>query len=57
MKYQKFYASMQYLIENSDLEIGAMYFMLRDIVKDIEKSYYSVIAEEINKQNKKEEVE
>lgn len=58
-KYQIFKEKINYVIQNSDLDIGAVYFILKDIFGDIEKLYYAQLnkecmeeSEEIEKESK-----
>ena len=57
--YQLFKEKINYVIQNSGLDIGAVYFILKDIFGEIEKLYYAQInkefmeeAEKIEKENK-----
>lgn len=60
--YQLFKEKINYVIQNSGLDIGAVYFILKDIFSDIEKLYYAQInkecleeAQKINDKNINEE--
>ena len=44
--YQIFKEKISYVIKNSGLDIGAVYFILKDIFNDIEKLYYAQINKE-----------
>lgn len=60
--YQLFKETINSLIQNSGLDIGIVYFILKDIFQDIEKLYYAQINKELieeqkqNIENKDEEV-
>ncbi len=44
--YQLFKEKINYVIQNSGLDIGAVYFILKDIYSEIEKLYYAQINKE-----------
>lgn len=44
--YQLFKEKINYVIQNSGLDIGAVYFILKDIFLEIEKLYYAQINKE-----------
>lgn len=44
--YQLFKEKINYIIQNSGLDIGAVYFILKDIFSEIEKLYYAQINKE-----------
>lgn len=46
-KYQIFKEIINNAIKNSDLDIGAVYFILKDIFTEIEKLYYAQINKEL----------
>ena len=45
--YQLFKEKINYVIQNSGLDIGAVYFILKDIFAEIEKLYYAQINKEL----------
>jgi hypothetical protein len=45
--YQILKESINNIIQNSNLDIGAVYFILKDIYKEIEMMYYTQINSEI----------
>ena len=45
--YESFRNSVVYAMRNSGLEIGAMYYILRDILNDAERTYSSSIQQEM----------
>jgi hypothetical protein len=54
--YQIFKENMNYLIQNSGLDIGAVYFILKDTLKEVESFYFSQINSELMKE-KEEKVQ
>lgn len=46
-KYQIFKETVNNAIKDSNLDIGAVYFILKDIFSDIEKIYYAQINKEL----------
>ena len=52
--YQLFKESINSLIQNSGLDVGIVYFILKDIFKEIEVLYYSQINREIIEESKEE---
>ncbi len=46
-KYQIFKETINNVIKDSNLDIGAVYFILKDIFSDIEKIYYAQINKEL----------
>lgn len=44
--YQIFKEKINYVIQNSNLNIGAVYFILKDIFNEVEKTYYSQLNKE-----------
>lgn len=54
--YQILKEQINYTISNSDLDIGAVYFILKDIFSDIEKMYYGQINKELLNESEKEDV-
>lgn len=44
LKYDIFYKTVMNVIQNSGLDVGAVYFILKDILNEIEKLYYQCIA-------------
>ena len=55
MKYQNFVDGIKNLINESNLDIGAVYYILKDIYRDIEILYYKTMANEMRQNIKKEE--
>lgn len=45
--YQILKEQINYAIQNSGLDIGAAYFILKDIFTDIEKMYYGQVNKEL----------
>lgn len=45
--YQILKEQINYAISNSELDIGAAYFILKDIFSDIEKMYYGQVNKEL----------
>lgn len=56
-KYQIFKEKINYIIQNSNLDIGAVYFILKDIFGEVEKTYYAQLNEECLKEAQKIEEE
>ena len=54
--YQIFKESINGIIQRSGLDIGAVYFILKDIFREIETLYYSQINREIMEESKEEQV-
>lgn len=50
--YQMFKDTTNNVIQNSGLDIGAVYFILKDIVSDIEKMYFAQINRELLEEQK-----
>ena len=44
--YQLFKEKINYVIQNSGLDIGVVYFILKDVFSEIEKLYYAQINKE-----------
>lgn len=59
--YQLLKESITNLLQQSKLDIGIIYFILKDVFKEIETLYYTQINQELieesNKQNKENEEE
>ena len=53
-KYQILKESINQVIQNSGLDIGAVYFILKDIFNEIEKLYYAQINRECLNEIKEE---
>lgn len=45
-KYEFFRQNLKHLIQNSDLDIGIAYFILKDTFKEIEDLYYAALNNE-----------
>ena len=56
-KYQIFKESINHVIQNSGLDIGAVYFILKDIFWEIEKLYYAQLNRECLEEAEKTESE
>lgn len=52
--YQIFKETVNNAIQSSGLDIGAAYFILKDIFRDIETLYYSQINKELLEESKQE---
>ncbi len=55
--YEVFKQSIKKYIQNSELDIGVVYYILKDIYKEIENLYYTTLnreSMEITKQQEKE---
>lgn len=52
-KYQILKETINHSIQNSGLDIGAVYFILKDIFNEIEKMYYAQINKECIKEIQK----
>lgn len=52
--YQFFKETINRTIQNSGLDIGAAYFILKDIFRDVETLYYSQINKELLEESKQE---
>lgn len=50
--YQKLKETISNIISNSNLDIGVVYFILKDIYRDVENLYYNQINKEIIEQQK-----
>lgn len=55
--YQLLKESINALIQKSGMDIGAVYFILKDIFREIETLYYSQINREIMEESKEENKE
>lgn len=45
--YETLRNNVMYTIRTSELELGAIYYIMKDVLNDIERSYSSVIQQEI----------
>lgn len=54
--YQILKEQINYTIQNSGLDIGAVFFIMKDIFSDIEKMYYGQINKELLNESEKEDV-
>lgn len=56
-KYEKFKQTIQRTIQGSGLDVGIVYFILKDIVHEIEPLYYQQVEKEAQseKENAQEE--
>ena len=48
LKIQETYEAILNILVNSNLQIGILYFILKDILRDIEDAYKTGIEEELN---------
>ena len=55
--YQLLKESINALIQKSGMDIGAVYFILKDVFREIETLYYSQINREIMEESKEENKE
>ena len=55
--YQLFKESINKLIQKSGLDVGIVYFILKDIFKEIEALYYSQINRELIEESKEKNEE
>lgn len=55
--YQTLKEQISYSINNSGLDIGAVFFILKDVLNNIEHLYYAQINKELLEENKKETAE
>lgn len=53
--YKIFEQSIRNFIQESGLDVGVTYYILKDIYKDLEKTYYDLLRLEIEEESKKEE--
>lgn len=53
--YQIFKENINATIQNSGLDIGVVYFIMKDIYSDLEKMYYAQINKEFIEENNKQE--
>lgn len=56
-KYQIFKEQINNLIQNSNLDLGAVYFIMKDVMNNIEHLYYAQINKELLEESKKETIE
>ena len=54
LKYEIFKTQLETLIQNSNLDVGAVLFVLKDVLHTVEKMYETQIQKELQEQNKKE---
>ena len=48
LKIQETYETIINILVNSNLQVGTLYFMLKDILRDIEDAYNMGVEEELN---------
>lgn len=53
--YQIFKENINAVIQNSELDIGVVYFIMKDVYSDLEKMYYAQINKELIEENNKQE--
>lgn len=54
LKYELFKNQLEIVIQNSNLDVGAVLFILKDMLHTVEKMYNTQIQKELQEQNKKE---
>ena len=56
---QKFYKDIINLVNNCNLPVGTAYFIVKDVLHDLEQAYITVLKEEINEPDQQvtEEIE
>lgn len=54
LKYELFKNQLEIVIQNSNLDLGAVLFILKDMLHTVEKMYNTQIQKELQEQNKKE---
>lgn len=54
-QYEVFKESITFLIQNSNLDVGIIYYILKDIFKDVENAYYQAIQKEIIEEKEEDE--
>ena len=47
-KYEKLKRTLMDIIQSSELEVGIVYFILKDILREVEKLYYTQIQKELD---------
>lgn len=57
LKYEKFKAAIHNVIQQSGLDVGMAYFILKDITGQLEVLYLQQIQKEAQEENDKEESE
>ncbi|RKJ52302.1 hypothetical protein D7X25_15615 [bacterium 1XD42-8] len=55
--YQMLKEQINYAIQNSELDIGAAYFIVKDVFQTLEKMYYAHINTEFMEESKKNKEE
>lgn len=55
--YQFFKEKINYAIQNSGLDIGAVYFIFKDIFSDLERDYFIQINKELAKESEENKSE
>ena len=53
--YQIFKENINAVIQNSELDIGVVYFIMKDVYSDLEKMYYAQINKGLIEENNKQE--
>lgn len=53
--YKIFEQSIRNFIQESGLDVGVTYYILKDIYKDLEKTYYDLLRLEIEEEESKKE--
>ena len=54
LKYEKFKQTIMQIIQSSGLDVGIVYFILKDIVKEVEQLYFTQVQKEASAQPKEE---
>lgn len=54
--YQILRQTLDNVISNSSLDVGGIYFVVKDVFRDVENLYFSKINEEIIEDSKKENI-
>lgn len=54
--YKIFEQSIRNFIQESGLDVGVTYYILKDIYKDLEKTYYDLLRLEIEEDSKQENI-
>lgn len=57
LKYEKFKEAILDVIQSSGLDVGVVYFILKDITGQIQALYMQQLQKEANKEQKEEETE
>lgn len=55
--YEGFKARLNYSIQNSNLDVGAIYYILKDTINEVEKLYYAQLNKEALEHSKADNTE